>query len=88
MLTAQKSTFPTGRGRRSTSSHQHSHSKTTSQHSLRTSIFTILYNKYSDEFCENWQGPNDSPTRWHMLLFNKVPLDKDPGGAQMHWGSG
>lgn len=74
--------FPTGRGKGSTSSfHQHSHSKTTSQHSLRTSIFTILYNKYSDEFCENWQGPNDSPIRWHMLLFNKVPLDKDPGGA-------
>lgn len=64
--------------------------QTASRHS-ELPIFTILYNKYSDESCENWQGPSDSP-RWHMLLLNKVPLDKDPGGAQMQgqwvsWGS-
>lgn len=25
---------------------------------------------------------------WHVLFLNKVPLDKDLFGAQMHWGSG
>lgn len=92
MLLAQKFTFPTEEGG--------THPPLTSNHTPKPSlsthselpIFTILYNKYSDEFCENWQGPNDSPTKWHMLFFNKVPLDKDPGRAQkqgqwVSWGT-
>lgn len=54
---------------------------------LRTSVCTISYNSYSTAVTTG-KAQMTVSNSWHVLFLNKVPLDKDLFGAQMHWESG